>query len=400
MKMRSELSRIRGSRGPMAQARAAEEPRALIVIAETIVSGPAKGVLQLMEAFRGEPGCYRLVNCVVRGADVSKISAEAARRGVEIAHVEAGRRGYLPLAKQVARVAAVCGAAVVQTHGFKPTLIGLYLKYALGLRWVCFMHGTTAENWRVRAYNNLDNLMQRLADRTVLVSRAQRGWVLGAGDLRRVRVIHNAIDSESPVATSGDAKGVRQAMGAAEHAPLIAVVGRLSPEKGVDVFLEAFRQLRVRLPGVRAVVAGDGPERARLESLCVDLDLGEAVRFVGYTPTPGDYLTASDLVVLPSRSEGMPNVALEAMALGKPVVATAVGGLRELIEPGVSGLLVPQEEPTALAEAMARVLETPEITAGLAERGRQRVREHFSPAARARAVIAVYRELLNAAGSA
>jgi glycosyltransferase involved in cell wall biosynthesis len=399
MKVRSELSKVRGFREPSAQAPGSEEPRVLIVIAETIVSGPAKGVIQLMEVFRGEPGCYRLVNCLVRGAEASKLSAGAARRGVEITHVEASRRGYFRLAKKVARLATACGAAVVQTHGFKPTLIGLYLKYALGLHWVCFMHGTTAENWRVRVYNNLDNLMQRLADRTILVSRAQRGWVLGGGDLRRVRVIHNAVDSESPVATSGDAGGVRQAMGVAEHAPLISVVGRLSPEKGIDVFLEAFRRLRVRLPGVRAALVGDGPERARLESLCAALDLGEAVRFVGHKATPGDYLMASDLVALPSRSEGSPNVALEAMALGKPVVATAVGGLVELIEPEVSGLLVPREEPAALAEAMARVLETPELRASLAERGRQRVREHFSPAARARAVIAVYRELLDEAGS-
>ena len=105
MKMRSELTKVRGFRGPMAQARGSEEPRVLILIAEVVVSGPVKGVLQLMEAFRSEPGCYQLANCVGRGANVSMPSAESARRGVEITHVEASRPGYLPLAKKVARVA-------------------------------------------------------------------------------------------------------------------------------------------------------------------------------------------------------------------------------------------------------------------------------------------------------
>ena len=120
----------------------------------------------------------------------------------------------------------------------------------------------------------------------------------------------------------------------------------------MDVFLRAFRLVVRQVAGVRALIVGDGGERPSLESLARGLGLERDVLFVGYTSTPGDYLLAADVVVLPSRSECLPNVALEAMALGKPVVATSVGGVPEVIEDGRSGLLVPSEDEAALAERL------------------------------------------------
>lgn len=168
----------------------------------------------------------------------------------------------------------------------------------------------------------------------------------------RLFVIPNAasIDEFSP-SDDLDRRAARIALGLDPDATVVLCMGALSPEKRVDMAIEA----TARLPGVDLVVVGDGPERARLETVASAAAPGR-VHFLGQMQHPKEPLSAADIVVVPSDTEGQPRVAIEAGLSGLPVVATEVGGLREIVEQGSTGFLVPPGDATRLAEAMQAAL--------------------------------------------
>jgi len=195
-------------------------------------------------------------------------------------------------------------------------------------------------------------------------------------DSAQVAVIPNGIDLEAFAGL--DPNRIRREFRIPPAAPLIGTIGRLHPQKGLDLFLQAVSRLRADFPELRALVAGEGPDRPGLERLAASLDLSAAVIFTGLRRDPPELLAALDLFVLPSRYEGMPNVILEAMAAGKAVVAAAVGAVPELVQEGQTGLLVPPEDADALARAVHLLLSDAELRRRLGANGRARVETEFS----------------------
>lgn len=360
---------------------------------ETRMTGPVKGILQLMEGLKQKPGSFVLANCLVAGSTASRLGQKFIAAGIEYTEVVHRSRNYLGLLGELRRLCNQLQVQIVQTHGYKQSVLGFGLKYGAGCRWICFMHGTTAESYRARLYHWLDGFIQRFADRTVLMTARQRGKIVGGQDGLRVKVIHNSVDLAMPAAISQVGRAVRDSL-TCDNDVLFAVIGRLSPEKGVDVFLRAFARVCEAGPRARAAIVGDGPELERLERIAVSLKVQEHVRFCGFCETPGDYLLAADVLVLPSRSEGIPNVILEAMAMRRPVIATRVGGVPEIIENNCHGILVASESVSELAQAMITMKESPELRKRFSEAGFTRVREAFSPEIRIEAVSALYKDML------
>jgi glycosyltransferase involved in cell wall biosynthesis len=145
--------------------------------------------------------------------------------------------------------------------------------------------------------------------------------------------------------------------------PHLLAMGRLHPNKGFDVLLRAL----ALLPGARLALAGEGPERAVLEALAAELGVADCVRFLGWQQEVGGLLAGAEMLVCPSRHEPLGNVVLEAFAAGRPVVAAAVQGPAALVEQGVTGLLVPPEDPAALAAAIAALRADPARAAAMGE---------------------------------
>jgi glycosyltransferase involved in cell wall biosynthesis len=168
--------------------------------------------------------------------------------------------------------------------------------------------------------------------------------------------------------------------------PTIGSLGRLDRQKGFDLLLRALAEL----PAVALVLVGDGPERAALERQATDTGLTPRVLFAGWQEEPRRHLTTFDAFVLPSRFEGFPLSVVEAMLAGLPVVASRVGSVPEAVRDGETGLLVPPEDPHALATALRRALDEP----ALGRRGRELAREQFTSSAMAGAFEALYREIL------
>lgn len=196
----------------------------------------------------------------------------------------------------------------------------------------------------------------------------------------KIGVIRNGIII--PAQSGEGGRGIfRREFGLPENARLIAVVSRLNPLKGIEYFLEAAALLAARFEDVFFPIVGDAIDPAymvALKDLSARLGLGHRVIFTGFRLDIGSILSDTLISVLPSLSEGLSNVLLESMAAGVPVVATKVGGNPEVVEEGVTGLLVPPRNPAALACAVGTLLESPDLAARFGASGRRRVEVHFS----------------------
>ncbi|GAA3391586.1 glycosyltransferase [Streptomyces roseoviridis] len=233
------------------------------------------------------------------------------------------------------------------------------------------------------------------------VSDAERRTGETAGVRARWSVVHNGVDTTRfappepgddlpAVPVRGGPEGPPAAgAGEAPSGPLVVCVGRLCRQKGQDVLLDAWASVLARVPGARLVLVGDGPEAERLRAAAPP-----SVRFTGAVADPAPWYRAADVVVLPSRWEGMALAPLEAMASGRPVVVTDVDGARESLPPGhVEPCLVPPEDPTALAAALGRLLGRPELRHSLGREAREHVLSRFDVRRTGAAVAELYREM-------
>ena len=235
-----------------------------------------------------------------------------------------------------------------------------------------------------------ERLLARGVDRYIAVSHdvAKRLVQTFHWPPQKIEVIHNTVQFERfrhPV----DPR-LRQQLTGGAGGPVCLTAARLDPQKGLDVLLQAAAQV----PDARFVLAGEGLERSRLEQRVAALGLGDRVLFLGHRNDVPELLAACDVFVLPSLYEGSSLAVLEAMAAGKPVVTSAIGGTDELIVHDESGLLVPPGDAAALARMIRRVLADPPLRAHLGAAARDRAETLFSAPVAAERVTRLYEELL------
>ncbi len=239
------------------------------------------------------------------------------------------------------------------------------------------------EQWRhgwLKSRFVVDRFAGRFVDYYIAVSEANARYLAEQKGLpqKKIVVIHNGCDVERFDPTHRLPTGLKASLGFHEADPVLLVAARLEPQKGHSVLLRALQNVRLEFPRVRLVCLGEGCLGGELESQVRALDLEESVRFVGYQPNVADWLALADLTVLPSFFEGLPLAAIESLAAGRPVVATAVDGTPEVVVDGKTGLIVPPDNPERLGGAICRLLREPALRQRLAEAGRKWVMEHFT----------------------
>ncbi len=213
----------------------------------------------------------------------------------------------------------------------------------------------------------------------------------------RVRVIANGADLPDEDVEWPIARRIREDLGATALRPLWVCAARLEDQKGQDVLLDAYAELRRRGLAFVGVFAGDGARREAFEARARELGLEPFTRFLGQLDDVGPLLLAADAVVMPSRWEGLPLVLLEALARGRPVVATPVGGIPEVLEDGVTGRLTAVEDAHALADALAAVHATPDAALRLGREGARLVAERYTWARTTEHFESLYDEALGLA---
>lgn len=194
----------------------------------------------------------------------------------------------------------------------------------------------------------------------------------------RIQIIPNFVGGDAFLEYPADRRrGLLADLGIAEDARLIGVVARLVPVKDHGFLLRALPTLCARYPNLHVLFIGDGPSRGALVDESTSLGLAGRVHFVGTLPNVPNPHGLLDISVLPSRTEGFPNAVVEAMAAGRPVVATAVGGTPEAVVPGRTGFLVPSGDQTSLHDALVQLLESPELRREFGSAGRERARVEY-----------------------
>jgi glycosyltransferase involved in cell wall biosynthesis len=200
---------------------------------------------------------------------------------------------------------------------------------------------------------------------------------------RKIVTIPNGIDG-SRFELTIDRQAKRRELGIHEQGSVIGLAVRLSDQKGITFLLQAMPRILAKHPDTTLLIAGDGDLRMDLEREAQELGIASRVKFCGPRKDIPELLKLLDFYVLPSKWEGLPMVILEAMAAGCPVVATDVGGNSTAVVNGVTGALVPPQDPAALADAVIRLLDSPELQKRYAENGKNRFRERFSAETMAR----------------
>jgi len=278
------------------------------------------------------------------------------------------------------RVVRAAKADVVHTHLVHADLYGGLAAKLRGARLVSTKHND--DPFRLGPFRHVERGLARLADRVVAITEALRRFTVERVGVpaAKVETIHYGLD-DLPEPWGENPPDSVPAGGR-----VLLAVARLTPQKGVDVAVRALAQL----PGETVlVVLGEGPERATLESLARELGVERRVFLLGRVPDVAAWLRRSSALVHPARWEGFGLAVLEAMLAGLPVVASNVSSLPELVVDGETGLLVPPDDPAALASAVATALQRPELGGA----GRQRAHTEFSVARMADRTVAMYRAL-------
>lgn len=353
-----------------------------------IVSGPARQLAALASALAEHDVALTLLLFHRNGRPPSPYPDVLRQAGIPFRILEERGPVDLRLVGQLREALRDTGADLIETHGYKPTALAYLLRRTGSpLPWLAFFHGATAENVKIRAYQWLDRTLMRGADEIVVMSSAQAAAYRRLGP--PVQVIYNAV---IPLAEERGRAAAAPEFAAPPGGPRVGVIGRLSPEKGVDVFLAACARLRQEGLDFQALIVGDGPERAALERQAADLGLSASVTFAGHRADMRAVYPAIDLLVLPSRSEGLPNVLLEGLRADRPVVATSVGAVPEVLSIPDAGILVAPGDAVALATAIRNGLASRDDPAR--RTARRTVADRFSLEHRVDAHLAIYHRLL------
>jgi glycosyltransferase involved in cell wall biosynthesis len=357
--------------------------RVLHVLGGSQFGGAIWVVKSYAEALQ-EHGCdVTICTSVERAAEVFRAA------GCDIVSVPQLVREINPPRDAIAllKLAQVCRDGrfdVVHTHTSKGGMIGRAAARLARVPVVLHtVHGFAFHESSARGslafYATLERAAARLSDRVITVSDYHRRLAirLHIASARRIVTIHNGI-SRSRLAVSRTSFEVRRELGLDGADVMIVAIGRLAEQKGLETLLIALPEVVRRDPRIQLVIVGEGPLQTELEERVRLFDLESHVRFLGFRTDVGDILNASNLVAAPSLWEGLSISILEAMALGKPIVTTDIGSNLELVEDGVSGLLVPPGDSRALADAILRAAGDPELASRFGAAARERFERRFT----------------------
>lgn len=294
------------------------------------------------------------------------------------------------LANRVLDVCRELKPAIWHGHDYKSNLLGLYVRRHMPIELVTTVHGWVKQTWKTPVYYAIDRYCLRRYDKVVCVSEDLYRMCRKLGvPADRCWHVPNAIDTNEFQRRISRAEA-KEKLGFAPHRILIGAVGRLSEEKGFHLLIRAINKLVQAGLNVELAIAGEGDQQDALTKLIAELDCGDRVRLLGFQRRPIDFYQAMDVFALSSIREGLPNVVLEAMALGTPVVATRIAGVPTLIDDGVNGIVIEPGSIDKLTSALHPLALDEHFRAKLGAAARATIEERYSFRQRMEKIRAIY----------
>jgi glycosyltransferase involved in cell wall biosynthesis len=356
----------------------------IVHIVPTLDASGAEKQLALLAANTPKDRFDVHVICLTRGGPYETTLAEA---GVPVHIVSKKMKGDPFALRRLVKLLRELKPAIVQTWLFAANSYG-----RLAARMAKVPHVIASErcvdSWKSGYQLMIDRWLMRWTDAVAVNSQAVKEFYAHQGIPReKLHVIPNAVTQAEPVA---DRAALRKEMGVKEESFVLGFVGRLWPQKRVDDLIWAADILRLAEWPIEVVIVGDGPRRAALERFVENMKESDIVRFLGKRDDARRLIAGFDALVLPSDFEGMPNVVLEAMAAGTPVVASRIPGMDEVIADNETGLLFEPKRQSDLARKVQRLLEEDGLGKRLAENAKNFVGERFTVEAMTKAYVGLY----------
>lgn len=358
--------------------------------------GPEKTILLGTAATRRDR--FDVTVCYLRDArdDVFAIDAWARSVGVRYTEILERHSFDLRIWPALRRLVREHNIDIVHAHDYKTNLLARLVARAEGTIPLSTVHGWTGHSWRERrVYYPIDKRVLARFPHLIAVSEEIRSQLVGAGARPdSVTTVLNGIDPALFHRDRAAGPAMRASLGITDDRIVIGAVGRLEPQKRFDLLLETFASLQAALPRLHLVIVGDGSLRQALAAQVAALGLERDVTLTGQRSDIARLHDAFDLFVQSSDYEGTPNAVLEAMALETPIVATDVGGTRDLARPDLEALIVPPGNRDTLGRAIATALSDPAAARTRADAARRRVEGDLSFARRVARVEAIYEQLM------
>ena len=311
------------------------------------------------------------------------LQRELSQRGVEVRPLGISGKLNLLAPGRIARLARQINADIIHTHLSTASLWGTLAARLVDLPSLAHVHALNTKYFYL------------LADAVITPSQGVCDHLIAQGmSASRVPVVYNGIPARR-FADLRPPDQIYQELGLSPDQPLVGMVAHLSAKKGHRYLLEAVAFLQNPYPHLACLVIGEGPLRARLAQLAARLHISDRVHFLGYRDDAAALMQVCDVIVLPSvAKEGLGLCLIEAAFLGKPTVGSRAPGIKEAIADGQTGLLVPPGDWKALAQALDKLLSSPQLRAALGAAGKQRAHQVFSMEAHTRAIEQLYRRLI------
>jgi glycosyltransferase involved in cell wall biosynthesis len=333
-----------------------------------------------------------------------RLACEIRKLGIPVTVLSEARHSALTLCMKIVTFLREQRPDIVHTHKYKDNILGACAAAAAGVPVVVrVVHGMT-EPFKGKAYVKM--MGYEFVDRLVTSARVNKVIAVSSNieavlgrlyGTHKVVQIHNGINLEK-IRPSRDRESLVGTLGIGTDDQIVGTVGRLVPVKGHDVLLQAASSLLKRRRNLKFLIVGDGPLMSRLAGLARELGIEKEVILAGQRDDVYDLVTCMDIFTLPSTHEGIPMVLLEALALKRPVVASRVGGIPEVVENGISGLLVEPSNVTELEQGIDRILQDRSYANGLGQAGRVQVEENFSSTLMGKKTAHLYASLLAQVG--
>jgi glycosyltransferase involved in cell wall biosynthesis len=367
------------------------------LISGDLWAGPEVQLYTLLCSLKNEPKLDLSVIIFNKG----KLADKLQEAGFDTLVIDESIHGFFTIRRRLVRELQNKGIDILHSHRYKENVLAALVKKRCNIKHLLqTVHGIQEyfmglKKLKITIYSRLNQYFtKRFFEKIIVVSSDIHNNLADIFEPDRLVTIHNAINTAN-LKTSKSATEVRKELRIEENQSIIGTAGRMVPIKGFDVLLKTAKLILEKKPMVRFLLAGEGPQKTELEQKARAMGLAEKVMFLGFRDDVIDIINCLDLFVMSSYHEGVPMSLLEAMALQKPVVATGVGGINEIIENDVSGFLVNPGDASALASACLKVLNDPVLKLNLAIAARKRIDEEFSIEVQSERVMKLYQDLVN-----